>query len=563
MKPIKIALFDNEQEELDFSADALVKMFKDRGIEVEIQRNRMSNWGSDDLKRFLTYRPEIAIFDNHVGEEPLQEMFGQEVISKIKPLVPDCIFALLTKVDIKSNSLPNKLPHPDVILQKHQLEVGSKRYSDWVVKELSGNISKASIEKIDTSKADKQISGLRAKDFRGKNRPIQRNELESLIRQVCYTGGGLHENIIDEVKLEPLFGGKSDAVVTVISVRNRYGAFQVPAVLKIMRREAAYREAHNHSKYVKWVLPYRWRVDIIGKGYTADFGAVCYSFAHGGAGLPETLDKLIGEGEYSRVKAVIEQVFDPSKQAWYSQDRDGGEGEQPLNIFLGSCAPYFSPSANEIDREREVRKHVQTISRFEGVELLGEESSGRVKIGDYDFATASLVSQFLAIREVAAAKICLSHGDLNAANILVNEGSSEFCFIDFQHTGWHHRARDFCSLEGSIRTRIPPRSTESFSDLVVQEVDAWVRVEDEIFLVSKDCNLLDVLRQRYFMNHKSSAMEFAMSNFVHTLWLLSFKFKDSNAWSELQETRLLASLFGTWIAIHGNLVTNKEFFIER
>lgn len=426
---------------------------------------------------------------------------------------------------------------------------------------LTGSAQKARIGSIDTSAISKQLLNLKAKDHRGKNRPISPEELESIVSQVCYTGGGVDENIIEEVKLEPLLGGKSDAAVTVLSVRNKFGSFQVPSVLKLMRREAAYQEAHNHAKYVKWVLPYRWRVDVIGKGYTADFGAVCYSFAHGGAGQPETLDRLIGDGQFDRVRDVMVQVFDPKKQAWYSQSSPNGSEKIALNVFLGGCAPYFVPSADEIERERQVREHVKKIEQYDDVELLRDEASGRVRIGPYDFATGSLVSQFLGIRDIADTVICLSHGDLNAANILVPEKSNDFSFIDFQHTGYHHRARDFCSLEGSIRTRIPPDGAEDFVDLIGLEVEAWKRVEDRSISTSAATSLVDSLRCCYFKNHKSSGLEFAMASFVHTLWLLSFSFRDPKSWSELQERRLLAFLFGTWIAIHEKYISSSEFKI--
>lgn len=562
MRRLRIAVYDDIKDELDASAEALARIFEAAGITTEIHKFQLSEWTAENGREFRQLRPEIAIFDNHVGDDPLQEMFGQQVISVLKPLYPDCVFGLLTKVDIKAHSLPVMVPHPDVILQKLRLETGPQKYWNWVVNSLTGSAEKARIGEIDATAVSKQLLNLKAKDYRGKNRPISPEELESLVSQVCYTGGSIGENIIEEVKLEPLLGGKSEAAVTVLSVRNKFGAFQVPAVLKLMRREAAYQEAHNHAKYVKWVLPYRWRVDVIGKGFTADFGAVCYSFAHGGAGKPETLDKLIGEGQFDRVRKVMEQVFDPGKQAWYSQSSPNGSEKIALNVFLGGCAPYFVPSADEIARERQVRDYVKRIEAYDNVELLGEESSGRVRIGEHDFATGSLVSQFLAIREIADTVMCLSHGDLNAANILVPEGSNEFSFIDFQHTGYHHRARDFCSLEGSIRTRLPPEGAEEFVELIELEVEAWKRVEDRSIIDTAATSLVDALRCCYFKNHKSSSLEFAMASFVHTLWMISFTYRDPKSWTELQERRLLAFLFGTWIAIHEKQVSNREFKIR-
>lgn len=555
MKSISVALFDDDQEELDSAKDALIRIFEDRDVAVDVHSFRIDSWTNENARDFTSLRPEIAIFDNHVGDDPFQEMFGQEVIAKLKPIYPDCVFALLTKVDIKAHSLPNKIPHPDVILQKHHLEIRAENYSNWVFSELTNRTQRAMISEIDTTQVEKLLGGLRATDHRNKRRAIKDKEVISLVEQVCYTGGGPHENLIDGVRLEPLFGGRSDAVVTLMSAKNRFGEFQVPSVLKIMRRQAADREAHNHAKYVKWVLPYRWRVDVIGKGFTADFGAVCYSFAHAGGGKPETLDSLVSTGQYGRVRAVVGQIFDPDNRVWYSQKRPQDDDQVSLVAYLGSCAPYFTPNIDEIVREREVRDYISQISRFEGVELLGDEASGRVRIGEYDFASGSLISQYLAVRDVGRAEICLSHGDLNGSNILVQEGQTEFCFIDFQHTGWHHRSRDFCSLEASIRLNLPEAVTVAFPELVARDVSAWERFSVEQFDLHNDGDVVDFLRSLYVKNHKGSALEYAMCSFAHTLWLLSLKAKDPSIWSNLQERRLLAFLFATWIVIHGKLVT--------
>lgn len=130
MRRLKVAVFDDIQDELDASSDALARIFHNAKVEVEIHRFLIAEWTSEIGREFRKLRPEIAVFDNHVGDGPIQEMFGQQVISVLKPLYPDCVFALLTKVDIKAHSLPVMVPHPDVILQKLRLETGPQKYWD-------------------------------------------------------------------------------------------------------------------------------------------------------------------------------------------------------------------------------------------------------------------------------------------------------------------------------------------------------------------------------------------------------------------------------------------------
>jgi hypothetical protein len=56
----------------------------------------------------------------------------------------------------------------------------------------------------------------------------------------------------------------------------------VPAVLKVSKREFAEKAITNYQRYVKWGVPYLWRVDVLGTGFNKHFGAIAYSFVMSG-----------------------------------------------------------------------------------------------------------------------------------------------------------------------------------------------------------------------------------------------------------------------------------------
>ena len=551
MKPIKIRMFDDEADQLDANEKALFEMFTSRGIEVDIGGQLFNDVSAGLEKALERCRPEIVIFDNHIGKNPSQQMFGQNMISELKDSFPDSVFVLLTRNYIRGDSLDKKYPQADLILRKHGIEVAYDDYAEWVVETLGSAIGRARITEVDWSAVRKHFAKLKSRPERGSRRPIKESEIRSLVEQVCFTGGMPDENIIEAVKLEPLIGGKSDAVVCVVSVQNRYGDYQVPAVLKIMPIESAKREAHNHAKFVKWVLPYRWRVDVVGKGSTGDFGAVCYSFAHGGAGQPETLSDLIKADERARILSVMADVFDPDSQAWYSKIR---ETDAPLVVSLARTPPYFSSSSDDTKREEQLLEQVELIKDQEGVNLIEKGKDNILQIGEHYFSLGSTLDEIFGIRDVPVTKECLSHGDLNSGNILVRNDSTEFCFIDFQHTGYHHIARDFCSLEGSFRTLQFEEKAISFAERVEEERKAWARCEERSFSGDARFQLIDELRRHFFANHKSSALELAIANLIHTWWLLSF----ASEWNEFTRRRLIAFFFATLSCIQDGVVTAKS-----
>lgn len=547
MREITAYLYDDDDFELEAHKIAIEKMFASQNVPIKVYPKKFGV-DTSNVEKSLKDRPELIFMDNHVGEKVVEKRFGQTTIAELKEKFPDCIFILLTKNQIEAESLHTKFPQADYFFQKHGMEVAHEEYAKWVVNELCVSCERARVDTINYDRLKKAFGGLRNRPKKGNNkRPINEPEIRSIIEQVCFTGGPPQDNVIESVFLKPLTGGKSEAVVAVIYIQNLYGDSNVPAVIKFMSYKAAKQEAHNHAKFVKWVLPYRWRVDVIGKGFTGDFGAVCYSFAHGGAGEPETITDLLQNNDLDRIRSVMSEVFDPKSQAWYSKSRTDPTA---LAVSLSRTEPYFSAGPDNAKREQLILDQIDFILSENRVEKIHDDT---LKIGKYYFNLRRILNDILENRQIKLTEECLSHGDLNSSNILVRSGSSEFCFIDFQHTGYHHIAKDFCSLEGSIRTLQYGPKEVSFAQRMQNEINAWNRCELRKFDHSEPSQLIDELRSHYFANHpSSSALELAIANIIHTLWLLSL-----SIWNEYSRRRLIAFFFATLHCIQEKKVTTK------
>ena len=550
MKPIKIALFDDSNEELAAISRAFVGMFAREGIVVETNPRVIDTKSDNFMKDLKKCRPELMVFDNYFGSTISEQTYGQSLISELKEEFPDSVFVLVTKENIRKDSLDKKTPMPDIIASKQGVELAYDDYVEWLLKEISKKLTRARIDQIEYSACKKIFANLKSRSLKGPRRPIQDQEIESLVQQVCHTGGKILENVLQGVRLEPLTGGQSGAAVCTISVENKFGSYNVPAVIKFMQKEAAHDEAHNHAKFVKWVLPYRWRVDLIGRGTTDEFGAVCYSFAHGGTGTPETLSSLIQNSEFDRISTVMRSVFDREYQAWYSNQRTISTS---VGHYLARSAPYFFKPDDDTKREEGLIREIDAMAEEENLEFFEVGNEFALKVDGGVLQLSSILSRITSIRSLPNTVECLSHGDLNSGNILVRSGATEFCFIDFQHTGWHHRARDFCSLEGSIRTLQFEKRNRTFVERINEEIQAWDRANTKKFGGVESFRLIDELRFLYFQNHDSSVLELAMASFIHTWWLLSF-----SSWNTFQRRRLLSYFLATLFCIQENMLEAGE-----
>tara|TARA_B100000780_G_C20727286_1_gene289024 strand:+ start:203 stop:433 length:231 start_codon:yes stop_codon:yes gene_type:complete len=72
------------------------------------------------------------------------------------------------------------------------------------------------------------------------------------------------------------------------------------------------------------------------------------------------------------------------------------------------------------------------------------ENKYKIKVNIKEFEVGGLTS--LKVRGFGYLEECLSHGDMNANNMIFDEKTKTISFIDFEKTGFWHVYRDFISL---------------------------------------------------------------------------------------------------------------------
>jgi len=358
-----------------------------------------------------------------------EDFAGLVVVQSTKKDYPDVLCIGNSRADVGYRQTASKLPTFDMFIEKGALFGRDKVYLDSMVQEFLAKFKRNTGVEID---AGSRLPG-------ELERPKGRRDLISLLSQVTFSSHQ-QDTLVNGTKilLTPLSGGRSKSHVFKMIPQNPVSQLSgVPAVLKISERSYAEQELDNYNRFVKWVLPYAWRVDLLGVGFTKSYGAICYSFILSGYEDFDSLTHFISEGKKDAIKGALSKIFDPRMRQWYSdkliQVQDNINERYMQRYFLGGSAkdqvsPIFASCCQEIF----------------GNTIIGK-SYTKVFGRKYPLPVDRLFGQ-----PNGPYQSCICHGDMNSNNVILAK-NGEVIFIDFQYTGRGHVFEDFVTMEASIR----------------------------------------------------------------------------------------------------------------
>lgn len=498
------------------------------GEELDRQFSRIE---SDLVQR----RPHLVFVDNQMNKE---DGAGQKLIQILKSRMPDTLFCLLTRQSIRSDNFGLSSPNPDIILSKAYLKAGEPHpYKGYVRSLIRDRLTRSSRYAIDWDGRSEHAMGV-LKDRKGKR--VHLSEVNSVIEQVLFDGTIERPAVESTFKIFPITGGRSGSVVLGMQL---CGTVQHPitGVLKLSTVKKAHEEIVNYGRYVKWVLPYTWRIDIIGTGFSENVGAVCYSFAFEGQNqdAPVSASDLLREGDESIVSRICSSIFDPNRKTWYSKVDATGE---EMSSYFSSDRFYRNKSSTSFeDREQAL------IGCF--AEVFADDFSIVGDLISLFGITSERPTKLILTEDWGMVDECISHGDLHCGNILVNRGSGALAFIDFQQTGVHYIFRDFISVESSVRIdwKQSPESLNCRAALQGEIDLALMSRSDDGDLYLRLCKKI---RETGFANFPSPEPHFRqrlmlLGAFTQFSWLVT-RFTD---WSDIAKRRLLLGAFGALVGL--------------
>ncbi len=315
---IKIAIIDDEQDQILRTTKHLKEVFGDlKNREIVFLEFLISEHNPDLAayeKLIVADRPHVVFCDNRIGRV---ESWGHKFIARIKKLLPETVMCLLTRHTLGCQHFGASTPNPDLIVHKGPLGGDVSGYGKYVFNEIKSNLKR--ISNVTVSWQCESDTLFSSRLSRRKSTTIE--QVNSLIEQ-CLFCGDIDESSkhVDVGKLE---GGRSGSVNLSCRLKGEL-TYGVTGVIKISPIEKSLQEIANYNTYVKWVLPYTWRVEVLGTGFTDEMGAVCYSFAFDGDGNPLSCTSLLRIADANVVNMICGTIFNPNSKTWYSRLRPSG-----------------------------------------------------------------------------------------------------------------------------------------------------------------------------------------------------------------------------------------------
>ena len=385
--------------------------------------------------------------------------------------------------------------------------------------------------RLETAVRIGNLDAIRSEEFK---KPAAKRELVALIRQIMFSGHTPDDLMHpDEITLEPMSGGFSGSQVFKMISRNaKSGIVSVPSVLKISRRKFAEQELENYQRFVKWGLPYTWRVDILGYGVTKTYGAIAYSFILSDLKKFDSLTDLLRRREDKRASEVISTLFSPEMRRWYGDPLIRSEE----NIVRRYANRYF----------RGVESKRMSEQRF--LMIAQEEFGARLNGNKLEIAKSlyDLPSPALFGTPMEKYQSCICHGDLNSNNVMVAE-NGQVIFIDFQETGRGHVFEDFVTMEASVRLY---HGDDNLKGLSLLGTEQAIREGDDVAGLSGAARIVAEIRRFARSNFPSESFH----SYYYASAMFNFRLLRAKQLTPGQSARAVAAVLA---ALH-DLARSRE-----
>lgn len=462
MRKLSVVIYDNEREEYEAFRPRFQLVFSNIGYDANIEycQNRR------ELDRAMKTHPDVVICDAEFGPEASIE--GLQRIADLAPLWPHVIFVLYTKREISVDDLGAFTPNPRMIIDKACLGDVDDGYRRYVSTEFRSMLNRAEIHKVNfVDDFGKELEY----DAAFRNYPSSRDKprpdlatVQALCSLVTFTGHqeGPHAGA-PIAWLRPLKGGYSGAAVFEMTLEVEGRPVGVPVILKISSRRSTEIEYINYCQYVKWYLPYSWRVDVMGVGFTKEHGAICYSVVLNGVATPNPVRHFLRRHDTAAesVDLVMKTIFNENNKTWYSDHRDSqGDITEHYKVVF--------PRMSKMERRKEAENVVREVFERSGKTFLTNRDC--YFIGNRGVRNPR---QLLHALQWGRYRECICHGDLHGNNVMCSLDRRAIGFIDFQKTGYAHCFLDFITFETSLRLDflhyVKRRDASQIEDFIAME----------------------------------------------------------------------------------------------
>lgn len=419
----------------------------------------------DGFELYTATRPQDAqgiLTESHIDaaiidlEMPAGGEGGREVLRLMRVHAPYAYTVVATQHTDRSNQLVGiRFPRLGAVIQKGHEDTPE----DWPIECLRAEHTLWQQRHVTIENLDLAVSLLRARAeriprFRRDDLEVA-VEIDRLARQVFGTVA-LDESNAVIVALSPIQREGLSAAIT-LNAEIRLGRDEARrplpptrAVVKIGPIEDIDRERERYHRFVKFGVPLRHRVEMMGSARGQALGMICYSYAADGVyETPQTLDELLlhDSGEGAPAGVAVYELFQRESKRWYGVT---GKKAPPAGWVRRTWRPNFAHCDEQLVRS--LRTAEELVGEGCTIQTPDHSTSGRLVLEG-----ASLVIPPFGYRGTGpfqpSRPTRLVHGDMHGGNVMVEQvgGLYRPRLIDYASAGFGPRLADFVMLEASIR----------------------------------------------------------------------------------------------------------------
>ena len=236
-----------------------------------------------------------------------------------------------------------------------------------------------------------------------------------------------------EIGLRPMETGFSG---TRVLIADLYFEDRLPGssvVIKFGDYKIMKREYENFKDYVEYRVSGAKHTAIGKFRRTSNLGGILYSFLGAGMEKVRSFYQFFEVASLSDVQFTLHRLFKITCRPWYVNFKSSG--------LCDLMDYYWTSLARPFEGIRRTKASLKSV-----------KGKGRLI-----FRSLGSSQQFLdPVAQIENLKVfgdlieCITHGDLNLGNLLVDEHGDSW-LIDFQSTGFSHYFRDFVELDTCIR----------------------------------------------------------------------------------------------------------------
>jgi DNA-binding response OmpR family regulator len=299
------------------------------------------------------------------------------------------------------------------------------------------------------------VNGIRVK----RNTPLQSQialELDDLLCRLFYKA--------ESVLMQPLTPGQSGTGVLQAQPFFPTGGGRT-VVVKFGNADKIEEEYSNFKKYVQPFVGGGRNTNVLTMRRTSHLGGIMYSLLGAASDQLEDFGSFYRHANVSQIKEALDRLFLDTCSAWYAN------------------AGKLLPHDLSVDYQQLLGFTREKLEQALNEKLKSVQGKQELKFNSL-ISNRKYTNPILAVADSSLVRptyICITHGDFNQHNILVDR-TGYMWLIDFQGTGPGHILRDVAKLDSEVRFQLLAPEEASLEERLQMEeilcsIDRFSKVE--------------------------------------------------------------------------------------